>query len=578
MSKLNLGAVTAYADAVAQGYKGTREQFGKEQAEFAANAAKVAANLEESKKVLADVNTAGETQVKAVQDEGAAQIRNVSEAAEEKKQEIADLDAVQFGPQEKTDAEKTQARTNIDAASQKEVDSLSTAIADLEDKSVVHTPQALTKEQQKQVYTNIGITEGKEPTNLLNADAATLKQRFDDDCNILSEPNAVITDYIPVKLDTTIYSKSFADGSAAWMTCRRVVAYDEDKTLLGLAYSGNNATFNVSSESFPTAKYVRIQLPLATYGAGVISYTTPIEYAPYKIVAVATNAFLELLSVNNSDDGGVVSQFGVPGAINDITVVGEKIVSVNESDGTLLVFSLNRSTWEVVDVYKISCDFGHGNTIDYRAKTDAMIFGNGSGDYSLPGVFYVVQHMSSLLDLEEITLADHAIAYDCSEYDFGSKLNACWGYDNDGRNDIAVLITDDNKTFRVIQLGKGTNIFDYGTAIETTGDEFNGTFRVISTHTLDDGRTSETNYVNCNQGSAWRNGRLYVCVGHEPERYWCIKLKDDGTAEYDEYINRMYTADGTQKTGASEGICFVDNYMLINNVANNTAHITVHRA
>lgn len=131
MAKLNLGAVTAYADAVAAGYKGTREEFGRDQADFAANAAAVAANLEESKKVLADVNTAGEMQVKAVRDEGAAQVGNVGEAAEEKKQEIADLDAVQFTAQEKTDAEKAQARTNIGAAAQKEVDSLSSAIVNL---------------------------------------------------------------------------------------------------------------------------------------------------------------------------------------------------------------------------------------------------------------------------------------------------------------------------------------------------------------------------------------------------------------------------------------------------------------
>lgn len=132
MAKLNLGAVTAYADAVKGGFTGTREEFGEWLANAGKNAAAVAANLEESKKVLAEVNTAGETQVKAVQDEGAAQVKAVDDAANEKKTEIADMDAVQFDvPQDKSDAQKTQARTNIDAASQKEVDSLSKAIADL---------------------------------------------------------------------------------------------------------------------------------------------------------------------------------------------------------------------------------------------------------------------------------------------------------------------------------------------------------------------------------------------------------------------------------------------------------------
>lgn len=133
MAKLNLGAVTAYADAVKAGFTGTREEFAEWLANAGKNAAAVAANLEESKKVLTGVNTAGETQVKAVQNEGAAQIKAVEDAAEAKKTEIAGLDVVQFDvPQDdKTPAQKKQARTNIDAAAQEDVDSLSKAIAGL---------------------------------------------------------------------------------------------------------------------------------------------------------------------------------------------------------------------------------------------------------------------------------------------------------------------------------------------------------------------------------------------------------------------------------------------------------------
>ena len=36
--RVNLGHATAYADAVANGYTGTREQFGRDQANFAKNA------------------------------------------------------------------------------------------------------------------------------------------------------------------------------------------------------------------------------------------------------------------------------------------------------------------------------------------------------------------------------------------------------------------------------------------------------------------------------------------------------------------------------------------------------------
>ena len=42
-TRVNLGHATAYADAVANGYTGTREQFGLDQADFASNAAAVEA-------------------------------------------------------------------------------------------------------------------------------------------------------------------------------------------------------------------------------------------------------------------------------------------------------------------------------------------------------------------------------------------------------------------------------------------------------------------------------------------------------------------------------------------------------
>lgn len=98
MSKIDLGAVTAYADAVAQGYTGTREQFGKDQAEFAKNAAQVAENLKASEKVLAE------------------QVNAIYAAAEVKKQEISDIGTVLVGEQSLTAAERARVRSNLDTA------------------------------------------------------------------------------------------------------------------------------------------------------------------------------------------------------------------------------------------------------------------------------------------------------------------------------------------------------------------------------------------------------------------------------------------------------------------------------
>ena len=75
-----LGNVTAYADAVAAGYTGTREQFGADQANFAVNAQEVAANLEASRDVLNDVNAAGTTQINRVTAEGDTQETRITNA------------------------------------------------------------------------------------------------------------------------------------------------------------------------------------------------------------------------------------------------------------------------------------------------------------------------------------------------------------------------------------------------------------------------------------------------------------------------------------------------------------------
>lgn len=127
------GPVTAYADAVAQGFTGTREEFGKWQADAAKNAQAVAENLAESKKVLQQVNEAGAAQVGAVEQAGkdqvavveaagAGKVSDVEAAGDEKIREIGGTGAVIYGAaQELTEGEKQQVRENVGAASQSDL-------------------------------------------------------------------------------------------------------------------------------------------------------------------------------------------------------------------------------------------------------------------------------------------------------------------------------------------------------------------------------------------------------------------------------------------------------------------------
>lgn len=79
--KSKIGPVTAYADAVQAGYTGTREEFGRQQAEFAKNAASV----EQAKtEVNQAIESFGQTANAAKQDvilEGDKQIRRIEDAA-----------------------------------------------------------------------------------------------------------------------------------------------------------------------------------------------------------------------------------------------------------------------------------------------------------------------------------------------------------------------------------------------------------------------------------------------------------------------------------------------------------------
>lgn len=84
MKTKNLGAVTAYADAVKQGYKGTREEFGEVMANFADSAAQVAADAQEIRETKENIEGM-ESNVQALQEQAAES----AQASEQSKIEAA---------------------------------------------------------------------------------------------------------------------------------------------------------------------------------------------------------------------------------------------------------------------------------------------------------------------------------------------------------------------------------------------------------------------------------------------------------------------------------------------------------
>ena len=154
----NLGKLTAYADAVTAGYTGTREQFGAEQANFAANAQEVAENLEESRDVLDDVNTAGTTQTNRVTDEGNTQVARVATAGNTQVGNVNTAGATQVtnvnnAGDTKITAVNTAGTTQVAAvntAGNSKIDEINAAGA------VLYSSQTLADEQKTQSRENIG--------------------------------------------------------------------------------------------------------------------------------------------------------------------------------------------------------------------------------------------------------------------------------------------------------------------------------------------------------------------------------------------------------------------------------------
>ena len=121
VTRKDLGAVTAYAYAVAHGYTGTEEEFAEEQAGFAEAAQQVAADkttVEAYKNAAVsakdDAVAAKDTAVQTVENG----VEDIEDAADEAVERISqETGAVLYGSaQTLTDGQKTQARANIGAA------------------------------------------------------------------------------------------------------------------------------------------------------------------------------------------------------------------------------------------------------------------------------------------------------------------------------------------------------------------------------------------------------------------------------------------------------------------------------
>lgn len=232
--------------------------------------------------------------------------------------------------------------------------------------------------------------------------------------------------------------------------------------------------------------------------------------------------------------------------MSDHTFINGQLYVINASSDdheeyagvTVYNVDLENKTSEYVRTF--NHNLGHANSIDYCPETDCLILGNGSSDSSLAGQIYILPNVSSKATWEY---------NDCIVINIpslGIKANVVWGEHNNGAYNIAYVITNNNANVRKILLTK-------------TSGSFDGGYIVLGEWSADS--------IDVNQGSVFRNGKLYTAIGHS--QLWVVEniLNSDGTITQVQKKDAFYDESGKLLTGLdnpfSEGITIENGYVYV---------------
>lgn len=229
--------------------------------------------------------------------------------------------------------------------------------------------------------------------------------------------------------------------------------------------------------------------------------------------------------------------------MSDHTFINGQLFVINASSDdhteyagvTVYDVDVKNKTSQYVRTFKHN--LGHANTIDYCAENGCLILGNGSGNSALLGEIYILPDAANKATWE---YAD-CIKIDLSTKGWGIKTNVVWGEHNNGEYNIAYVITNNNANVRKILLTK-------------TNGQFDGGYILLGEW--------ETEAVDVNQGSVFRNGKLYIAIGHS--QVWLLEytLNADGTIAQHQRKDIFYDANGqVLTTPFAEGVTVEDGYI-----------------
>lgn len=393
MIKSDLGAVTAYADAVAHGYTGTREDFGKllagagknlEDAVDASNAAEAAAeNAENAAQAAAGAagaagQAAGEAgSAAAAASTSAGEAAQSAEAAETAKQRAED--AAKKALEAKTGSEnalqdagaaKDAASGYADAAAESATAAAnsasaaakSAADADSTANSINESMTQITanKEAVSQLKEEISDLDSKAlksekivlfQRNIINVNNLISDKYIDNQGNLKDNANYSATNYEFVEPDATYtfwrYGKSYKIGHAAF--------YTKDKKFI--SYIVDVSQFRSPSNAY----YVRMSMSTAYFTAGNpivckgTDYTGDTTYQnEYKTV------------VNHYVTREEIAKVNIPDMVESDTLSTLTINASNSKKNNLIGFEANFSTMGSVRI-------AHGTSYDANRSASIVV-------------------------------------------------------------------------------------------------------------------------------------------------------------------------------------------------------------
>ncbi len=367
------------------------------------------------------------------------------------------------------------------------------------------------------------------------------------------------------------------------------IGYDADKNCIGTSGDRSAAT-STAKQFHPTAEYVRLVIKCSTITEDTISNVSD------NIVVTTQNKLLTRKELDTTQEQ-MLETFGDEGLVFRFPITSMSSASPGnynsgmcEVEDEIWMFSTaDKGTagdgYGVISRYKVDYEnktaqflgfvkhnFGHANSVDYSPENKCFIVGNGSGSFlDSENYFYVYYNAYELVKngAESLEIDDeNCITYDWADTGIPkmTKVNTCWY----GKNSVLIGCNNNGYVYRV-SLGTDDRTLSLGDKLETEVSNFNGTWQILNTYEQADNGTIDQapsyigqDYAQCNQGTDYADGVLYLTCGHDGVYFWRCRLDADGSIKRDEFHKYMKIGTTTH-TSAISGIICHDDYLIFTN-------------